>query len=327
MSWQGIALVSIALLFGFFNGLHDSSNVVATVISTRAMRPRMALWVAALANGIGPLLFGVAIATTIGSHVIAAEAVTMPVVFAALFAAIAWNLITLVLGIPSSTSHALVGGLVGPALVSAGPDAIQAGGLLTVVFTLFSSPLMGLLAGYWITRLCYFLVRGATPRVNHWFQRGQVVTAITLALSHGTNDAQITMGIISLGLVATGSLTVFYVPYWVVASSAAVMGLGTLFGGWSLVRTLGSGFYRLRPVHGFAAQTASSVIILGAALVGGPVSTTHVVSTAIVGAGSADRVQKVRWGVVGAIVRSWFLTIPTCALLGGLFYVLLADVL
>ncbi len=325
LSWQAIALVLIALLFGFFNGLHDSSNVVATVISTRAMRPRTALWVAALANGIGPLLFGVAIATTIGNHVIAQDAVTVPVVFAALFAAIAWNLITLVLGIPSSTSHALVGGLVGPVLVSAGSGAILPGGLLTVVFTLFSSPLLGLLAGYGITKLCYFLVRGSTPRVNVWFQRGQAVTAVTLALSHGTNDAQITMGIITLGLVATGSLPVFHVPHWVVLASALVMGVGTLFGGWSLVRTLGRGFYRLRPVHGFAAQTASSIIILGAALVGGPVSTTHVVSTAIVGAGSADRVQKVRWGVVGAIVRSWFLTIPVCALLGGLFYELLED--
>ena len=322
-SLEAVLLVLIALVFGFYNGLHDSSNVVATVISTRAMRPRLALWMAALANGVGPLLFGVAVAETIGHEVVAERAVTLPVVYAALLAAILWNVITLKLGIPSSTSHALIGGMVGPVLAGYGSGAILVNGLLKVLLTLFLSPILGMIAGYWIIKLCFFLARGATPRVNVWFQRGQIVTAATLALSHGTNDAQKTMGIIALGLVATGHMTTFHIPLWVILASAAAMGAGTLFGGWSLIRTLGAGFYRLRPVHGFSAQTASSAVILGAALLGGPVSTTHVVSSAIVGAGSAERVQKVRWGVVNSIVVSWFLTIPAAAALGALLYAII----
>lgn len=326
MSFEAILLVVIALAFGFFNGLHDSSNVVATVISTRAMPPRLALWLAALANGVGPLIFGVAVATTIGHEVVAAEAVTLPVVYAALLAAIGWNVITLLVGIPSSTSHALIGGLVGPVWIGYGIDAILADGMIKILVTLFVSPFIGMVAGYWIIKLSYFLAQGASPHINVWFKRGQVLTAITLSLSHGTNDAQKTMGIIALGLVATGSLNTFHIPLWVILASAAAMGAGTLFGGWSLIRTLGGGFYRLRPIHGFSAQTASSAVILGAALVGGPVSTTHVVSSAIVGAGSAERVQKVRWGVVGNIVVSWFLTIPAAAALGALLYVILDTV-
>ncbi len=320
---EAVLLIVIALVFGFYNGLHDSSNVVATVISTRAMRPRLALWMAALANGVGPLLFGVAVAETIGHEVVAERAVTLPVVYAALLAAILWNVITLKLGIPSSTSHALIGGMVGPVLAGYGSGAILANGLLKVLLTLFLSPILGMIAGYWIIKLCFFLARGATPRINVWFQRGQILTAAMLALSHGTNDAQKTMGVIALGLVATGHMATFHIPLWVILASAVAMGAGTLCGGWSLIRTLGTGFYRLRPVHGFSAQIASSAVILGAALLGGPVSTTHVVSSAIVGAGSAERVQKVRWGVVNSIVVSWLLTIPAAAALGALLYTLI----
>jgi len=323
---EAILLVLIALVFGFYNGLHDSSNVVATVISTRAMRPRLALWMAAIANGVGPLLFGVAVAETIGHEVVAERAVTLPVVYAALLAAILWNVITLKLGIPSSTSHALIGGMVGPVVAGYGTGAILTSGLLKVLLTLFLSPFLGMIAGYWIIKLCFFLARGASPRVNVWFQRGQIVTAATLALSHGTNDAQKTMGIIALGLMATGHMATFSIPLWVILASAVAMGAGTLFGGWSLIRTLGAGFYRLRPVHGFSAQIASSAVILGAALMGGPVSTTHVVSSAIVGAGSAERVQKVRWGVVNQIVVSWFLTIPAAAALGALLYAIIRPI-
>jgi PiT family inorganic phosphate transporter len=323
LSIEAIVLVLIALVFGFYNGLHDSSNVVATVISTRAMRPRLALWMAAIANAVGPLIFGVAVAKTIGHEVVAERAVTLPVVYAALLAAILWNIITLKLGIPSSTSHALIGGMAGPVLAGYGTSAILVNGLLKVLLSLFLSPILGMLAGYWIIKVCLFLARGASPRVNIWFQRGQILTAATLALSHGTNDAQKTMGVITLGLVATGSLSHFYVPTWVILLSATAIGLGTLLGGWSLIRTLGAKFYRVRPIHGFSAQTASSLVILGAALLGGPVSTTHVVSSAIVGAGSAERVQKVRWGVVNNIVVSWFLTIPAAAALGALLYLLI----
>lgn len=323
LSIEAIIFVSIALIFDFMNGLHDSSNVVATVISTRALSPRRALLVAAIAEGTGPLLFGVAVATTIGHEMVAEEAVTLPVVYAALLAAIGWNIITLLLGIPSSTSHALIGGLMGAVWGGYGFGSLEFAGLAKVLFALFFSPLIGMLGGYWMIKLLFFLARGATPSINVWFRRGQLVSSTLLALSHGSNDAQKTMGIITLGLVATGDLATFEVPLWVILASAGAIALGTLFGGWSLIKTLGSKFYRVRAIHGFAAQSASSAVILGAALLGGPVSTTHVVSSSIVGAGSAERVQKVRWGVVNNILISWLLTIPAAATLSAIIYTLI----
>ncbi len=326
MSIEAVVFVAIALTFDFFNGLHDSSNVVATVISTRALRPRRALWVAAIANGLGPLVFGVAVATTIGHEVVAEEAVTLPVVYAALLAAIAWNVITLVFGIPSSTSHALIGGIIGAVWGGVGFDALVWTGLTKVLVALFFSPIIGMVGGYVMIKLLFFLGRAATPHINIWFQRGQLVSSATLAMAHGSNDAQKTMGIITLGLVATGDLVTFEIPLWVILSSAGAIALGTLFGGWSLIKTLGGKFYRVRPIHGFSAQAASGAVILGAALLGGPVSTTHVVSSAIVGAGSAERVQKVRWGVVNNIVLSWLLTIPATGLLSVVIYTLIEPV-
>ena len=320
ISIEGLLFVTIALVFGFFNGLHDSSNVVATVISTRALRPRRALWMAAIAEGAGPLVLGVAVAETIGGEVVAAEAVTLPVVYAALLAAIGWNVITLMLGIPSSTSHALIGGIMGSVWAAYGLGALQLAGLEKVLAALFFSPLIGLAGGYLIIKALLFLARPATPHINVWFKRGQILTATTLALSHGSNDGQKTIGIIALGLVATGDLESFTIPKWVILAGALAMGLGTFFGGWSLIRTLGAKFYRVRPIHGFAVQTAASTVILSAALLGGPVSTTHVVSSAIVGAGSAERLQKVRWGVFSNIVLSWILTIPAAGALGALLY-------
>jgi inorganic phosphate transporter, PiT family len=319
-SIETVIFIGLALAFGFFNGLHDSSNVVATVISTRAMRPALALWMAAIANAVGPLVFGVAVATTIGHEVVAQEAVTLAVVYASLLAAIIWNVVTLQLGIPSSTSHALIGGITGAVWAGFGLDALLMDGMLKVLLTLLLSPFIGMIAGWLAIKVLFFVGRGATPHINVWFQRGQVLTAFTLALSHGTNDAQKTMGIIALGLVANGNMKTFSIPLWVILLSAAAMGAGTLFGGWSLIRTLGSKFYRVRPIHGFGAQAASSAVILAAALIGGPVSTTHVVSSAIVGAGSAERMQKVRWGVFNNIVLSWLLTIPAAAGLGALLY-------
>jgi PiT family inorganic phosphate transporter len=323
---NAVVLVAIALVFGFFNGLNDASSVVATVISTRALSPRRALWMAAIANAVGPLIFGVAVATTIGQEVVASEAVTLPVIVAALLAAMGWTAITLSLSIPSSTSHALIGGIGGAVWAGYGLGAIQMHGFVKILAALFLSPVLGLIAGYGLVRLTYFLARGATPRVNIWFKRGQLLAAAALALAHGTNDAQKTMGMIALGLVATGRLTTFHIPAWVILSSAAVMGAGTLFGGWNLIRTLGAKFYRVRPVHGFDAQVASSIIVLGAALLGGPVSTNHVVSSAIVGAGSADRVQQVRWTVFEHIITSWLLTIPATVALGALLYELIQRV-
>jgi len=228
--------------------------------------------------------------------------------------------------VPTSTSHSLIGGLIGPAIAGYGFDAIQMSGLIKVLVALFLSPILGLFAGYIMVKLSYLLARGASPRANIWFKRGELVTAFSLAVAHGGNDAQKTMGIIALGLVSTGAISTFYVPFWVVVASAAAIAIGTLFGGWRVIHTLGAKFFRVRPVHGFGAQSAATAVIAVAAVLGGPVSTTHVISSAIVGAGTADRVQMVRWGIFSNIVMSWFLTIPTVAALGGLLYVIIQAI-
>jgi PiT family inorganic phosphate transporter len=313
LSLQAVPLIAIALLYGFLNGKNDAANVIAPLISTHALPYRRAFILAAIAEGTGPFLFGVAVAKTIGSGVIAPEAITLPVIYAAMLAAITWNTLTLRLGFPSSSSHALVGGLIGAAWISYGTDAVLFSGVLKVVLALFLSPVLGLIAGYVVVKIIYALAYNATPHINKWFQHGQLISALTLGMAHGSNDAQKTMGLITLGLAATGSLATFYVPGWVIVVSAAAMASGTLFGGRHTIRTVGRKFYRIRPVHGFAAQTASSVIILVAGLLGGPVSTSHVVSSALVGGGSADRVQMIRWNVAERIVFSWFVTIPSAA--------------
>ena len=321
-----IFFVLTALLFDFLNGFNDSANTVATMISSRAMRPRQALLLSAVANLAGPFLFGVAIATTIGHEVVTEQAATTHTVLAALLAAIGWNLLTWALGIPSSSSHALIGGLIGAVVMGSGYQAVLLPGLLKVMLTLLISPLVGFIVGYILMKLILFLARGATPRINVFFKRSQVVTATALALSHGTNDAQKTMGLITMGLLAGGALTSFQVPTWVIAACATSMALGTLLGGWRIIRTLGKKFYRIRPVHSFASHLASTGVILGAALIGGPVSTTHVVSTSILGIGSAERINKVRWGVMGQIVTAWLLTIPATGTLAALLYLLIERI-
>jgi PiT family inorganic phosphate transporter len=319
-----IVLVSVALVFNFLNGFHDSSNIVATMISSRALPPRMALGITAVAEFLAPFIFGVAVAKTIGEDIVAPGTVSIEVIFAALFSAILWNIITWLVGIPSSSSHALIGGIIGAVGVGAGLKAIQMGGLEKVLIALFISPIIGLLAGYLFTKLIFFLARGASPRINWFFKRSQIFTAVALAFSHGTNDAQKTMGIIALGLVTTGYLAQFYIPTWVIALSASAISLGTAFGGWRLIRTLGGKFYKIRPVHGFSTQVTSASVILSAALLGGPVSTTQVVSSAIMGVGSAERLNKVRWGVAGNIALAWLLTIPSTALFAaGLYWLVL----
>jgi PiT family inorganic phosphate transporter len=323
MSWNQLStvvLVAVAVVFDFLNGFHDSANIVATIISSRAMRARSALLLSAIAHFCAPFLFGVAVATTIGKDVVSPETITVSVVMAALVSAIAWNLITWFFGLPSSSSHALVGGLVGAVTVASGVEAIHGEGLLKIVIALIGSPIVGLAFGYLVMKLVLFLVRGATPRVNWFFKRGQVLTAVALALSHGTNDAQKTMGIMTMGLVAGGFLPEFTVPFWVIALSASAISLGTALGGWRIIRTLGAGLYRLRAVDGFVSQASSSVVIMGAALMGGPVSTTQVVSSSIMGAGSAQRVSKVRWGLAADILAAWLMTIPVSALGAALLY-------
>ncbi|MBC8503537.1 MAG: inorganic phosphate transporter [Chloroflexi bacterium] len=318
-----IMMIVLAVIFDFLNGIHDSSNIVATMISSRAFSPRVALGVTAIAHFVAPFIFGVAVATTIGHEVVKADAITINILIAALASAIIWNLVTWFLGIPSSSSHALIGGMIGAVGIGAGFDAIELRGMEKILIALFASPILGLVLGYLITKLVFFLARGATPKINWLFKRFQIITAIALALSHGTNDAQKTMGIITLGLVTAGILPTFHVPFWVVAVSAGAIALGTALGGWKLIKTLGSKFYKIRPVHGFSAQLTSAFVILGASLVGGPVSTTQVVSSSIMGVGSAERLSKVRWGVAKEIIVAWIVTIPATALMAaGLTYLI-----
>jgi PiT family inorganic phosphate transporter len=279
----------------------------------------------AIANFFGPFIFGVAVATTIGHDIVASENINIEVIIAALISAIAWNVLTWVIGIPSSSSHAIIGGIIGAVVVGAGFKAIIMSGVIKVLITLFASPLIGFAAGWIIANLVYLLSWKATPKVNTVFKRLQIVTSLGLALSHGTNDAQKTMGIITLGLLITGKITSFEVPFWVVLVCATAIALGTALGGWQLIRTLGSKFYKIRPIHAFSSQAASAAVILAASLVGGPVSTTQVVSTSIMGVGAADRVSKVRWGVAGEILSAWLITIPATALLAGAIYWLISS--
>ncbi len=315
-----IVLIVLALGFDFLNGVHDSSNIVATMISSRALSPRWALTLTACAEFCGPFLFGVAVAKTIGDGIVEAGTISMPTLIAALIAAIFWNLLTWFLGFPSSSSHALIGGLIGATVMSAGWGVIQIKGVEKVLLTLLTSPFIGLFFGFVVTRIIMRLCWNATPKVNGFFKKGQVVTALSLALSHGANDAQKSMGIITLGLVTTGFIDSFVVPTWVIFLCATMIAFGTSVGGWKLIRTLGAKFYRIKPIDGFATQMTAATVILGASLIGGPVSTTQVVSSAIMGVGSAERINKVRWGVVKEIAVAWLLTIPLTGLVGAGMY-------
>ena len=318
-----ITVIVLALIFDFLNGIHDSSNVVATMISSRALPPRAALGMTAIANFIGPFIFGVAVAETIGG-VVDADTISLQVLIAALMSAILWNLLTWYLGFPSSSSHALVGGMIGAVVIGAGWQAINLEDLKKIVIALFASPIIGFIFGYIILKLILLLCWNTSPRINWLFKRGQIFTALGLALSHGTNDAQKTMGIITLALVTGGFLDSFVVPQWVILMCASMIALGTALGGWKLIRTLGGKFYKIRPVDGFSSQLASATVILGASLVGGPVSTTQVVSSSIMGVGAAERVNKVRWGVAQEIAMAWLLTIPATALVAaGIYWIII----
>jgi PiT family inorganic phosphate transporter len=316
-------LVAIGLFFDFLNGFHDSSNIVATVISSRALRPRTALYFTAAAEFIAPFLFGVAVANTIGKGLIEPASITILVVIAAVLSAVVWNLLTWLIGIPSSSSHALVGGLLGAAILADGINVVHLSGLTKILLALFISPPLGLIVGWLLMRIIQLLFSNAGPRINQAFKRLQILTSLSLALSHGTNDSQKTMGIITLGLVASGYQQTFHVPVWVIAASAGAIALGTAFGGWRLIRTLGGRIYKIRPVHAFTSQAASAGVILGAALLGGPVSTTQVVSSSIMGVGAAERINKVRWQVAQNMIVTWILTIPITGLLAALIYTLL----
>jgi PiT family inorganic phosphate transporter len=320
MSTLLIVFIATALFFDFLNGIHDSSNIVATMISSRAFKPQVALAVTAVAEFAGPFIFGVAVATKVGDEIVNSDLLTMETIAAALLGAIAWNLITWLFGIPSSSSHALIGGLIGAVILSAGTVAVKWVGLVEVAAALFLSPILGFGVGFLLTRTIYFLARNASPKINLWFSHSQVVTAVSLALSHGANDAQKTMGVITMGLVIMGQISGFVVPQWVVISSASAIALGTAFGGWRLIKTLGGKFYKIRPVHSFSSQLTSTAVIIGASLLGGPVSTTQVVSSAILGVGASERWGKVRWVVAKDILVAWLVTIPATGLISSLIF-------
>lgn len=327
LPFQSLPLIALALFYGFLNGKNGSANVVAPLLSTRALTYRKALLISAIAGASGPFLFGLAVAETLGRDVLAPDAITLPVIAAGVLSATLWTALALSLGLPSSTSHALIGGLIGAAVMAQGTRAILLRGLLTSLLALFLAPVVSILAGYWVVRLLYFLLKRATPRANLGLRHGEVLAAIAVAIVQGSNDTQKTMGMITLSLLATGALGQFHVPGWAVVASAAAFAAGTLFAGQRTTRTVGRKYYRIRPVHGLGALTAAAMVILGAGLLGGPVSTSHVVSSSIVGAGSADRVQMVRWGVVQRIMWSWVLTIPAAALVAGLLVLALRPLL
>ena len=316
-------VIILALCFEFINGMRDSSNIVATMISSRTFRPQTALGITAVAEFVGPLLFGVTVAKTIGDDIVASQALSLQALAVGLVGAIAWNLVTWFLGIPSSSSHALIGGLVGAALISSGMGAIKFSGFQKVLAALFISPMVGFFVGYLVLKMIYYLSQNASPRINDFFKRSQLFTAVALAFSHGTNDAQKTIGIITLSLVIGGELADFSVPFWVIILSAATMAIGTSLGGWRLIRTLGGKFYKIRPVHSFATQLTSGLVILSASAIGLPVSTSQVVSSAIIGIGASERFGKVRWGVAGDILTAWLITIPASGVLSAGMYWLL----
>jgi PiT family inorganic phosphate transporter len=322
-----ILFIAVALFFDFLNGFHDSANIVATMIASGAMGPRTALVVASVAEFCGPFLFGVAVASTIGTEILDPKVITLGILLAALGSAIIWDLITWFFGIPSSSSHALIGGMIGAAIADGHLDRIQVAGMEKVLVALFMSPLLGIVFGWLLMRLLLFVGRRSSPSINTVFKRTQIVTSIALALSHGTNDAQKTMGIITSALVILGFEKDFSVPWWVVALCAGAISLGISTGGWRIIKTLGAGMFRIRPIHGFAVQATSAGVILGAALLGGPVSSTQVVSSAIMGVGSAERISKVRWGVAQNILVAWVVTIPASIILSGLLYMLINPII
>ena len=317
-----IALIGIALLFDFLNGLHDAANSIATIVSTRVLRPQYAVMWAAFFNFIAFLFFGLHVAETLGRGIIDPSIVSPLVIFAALMGAIIWNVVTWVFGIPSSSSHALIGGLVGAGLAKTGFDAVVWSGLIKTASAIFLSPALGFfLALVLVLIVSWIFVRQTPFAVDRTFRIMQFISASLYSLGHGGNDAQKTMGIIAVLLYSQGYLGgEFYVPFWVVITCQAAMALGTLMGGWRIVHTMGSKITRLNPMQGFCAETGGALTLFGATWLGIPVSTTHTITGAIIGVGAARRVSAVRWGIAGNIVIAWVITMPAGAAIAAAAY-------
>jgi PiT family inorganic phosphate transporter len=319
-----IGLIGVALFFDFLNGLHDAANSIATIVSTRVLRPQYAVLWAAFFNFIAFLFFGLHVAETLGTGIVDANIVTPGVIFAALAGAIAWNIITWLAGIPSSSSHALIGGLLGAGIAKAGLDAVVWTGVLKTTSAIVLSPLTGFLLALVLVLIVSWLFVRQTPfAVDRSFRVLQFISASLYSLGHGGNDAQKTMGIIAVLLYSQGMLgDTFYVPLWVVLTCQAVLALGTLFGGWRIVHTMGSKITRLNPMQGFCAETGGALTLFGATWLGIPVSTTHTITGAIIGVGAARRVSAVRWGIAGNIVIAWVVTLPATAVISAVTYYL-----
>jgi len=315
-------VIALSLLFDYINGFHDTANAIATSVSTRAIPPKVAIMMAACLNFAGAM-YSTGVAKTIGGDIVAsAQHVDERIIIAALIGAIVWNLLTWWLGIPSSSSHALVGGIIGAVLVSTGAVGLNFYGIFKIIAGLICSPLAGIITGFIIMLLLAHIVGGrySPARINSRFKKMQIVSAAMMAFSHGSNDAQKAMGIITLALLSGGYIDVLEVPIWVKILAATSMGLGTAAGGWKIIKTMGGKIFKLEPVSGFAADLNSSIIIFGATLLHLPVSTTHVVSGSIMGVGSAKRVNAVRWGVARQMLMAWVLTIPCTLLMGACTY-------
>jgi len=317
-------IVAVALVFDFVNGFHDAANSIATVVSTRVLSPRWAVVWAAFFNFVAFLFFGLHVANTIGKGIVDPTVIDAAVVLAALVGAIAWDLITWWYGIPSSSSHALIGGLAGAAVAKAGTRYLDGPGLAKITISIVLSPVLGLVLGFSLMLAVIWIVRRSTPaRVDGWFRRGQLVSAALYSLGHGGNDAQKTMGIIAVLLFATGHLgDTFYVPLWVVLACHAAMALGTLSGGWRIVRTMGLRITKLKPVGGFCAESGGAITLFAATALGVPVSTTHTITGAIVGVGAVTKLSAIRWGIAGRIVWAWIFTIPASAFISAVTWAL-----
>ena len=321
-----VGLILVALIFDYINGFHDAANSIATVVSTRVLSPGKAVIWAAFFNFVAAFTFGTAVAKTVGAGMIDIQIVTFAVILGGLAGAIVWDLITWYYGLPTSSSHALIGGYAGAAVAKAGFAAIVPGGWkLTLIFIVLS-PFIGLVFGLGLMTAIFWLFRWMPPsRVDRWFRRLQLVSAAFFSLNHGANDAQKTMGIIAGVLFAAGYINAFYIPFWVVLLAHAAIGLGTLAGGWRIIHTMGSKITKLEPVGGFAAETGAAFALLIATQTGVPVSTTHAITGAIVGVGATRRLSAVRWGVAGRIVWAWVLTIPAAFVIAAATYLLLRS--
>jgi inorganic phosphate transporter, PiT family len=314
-----ILLVALALVFDFLNGFHDAANSIATVVSTGVLKPYQAVIWAAFFNLLAIGIFELKVAATVGKGIVAPDFVDAHVIFGALVGAIAWNLITWYYGIPSSSSHALIGGLIGSAMAKGGTAPLLTPGIMKVVAFIVISPLLGFALGALImVGVSWLFFRSSPHGVDKLFRRGQLVSSALYSLGHGTNDAQKTIGIIWMLLIAAGATSPDHVPFWVILSCYVAIALGTLFGGWRIVKTMGQKITKLRPVGGFSAETGGAITLFLASTLGIPVSTTHTITGAIIGVGSAQRASAVRWGVAGNIVMAWVITIPAAALIGAI---------